>query len=349
MTDAGRPAPDGGSSYCSNCGSALDPADSFCSDCGVPVDGGTTRDDEAAARRQFRTRVNGYLADGWDVEYDAGDEVVLADRSFGSGWVHVPLFLLTGGIGNCIYGWYSYEKNAERIVLRADGSADGTRLNAPVGRANEVVTPGDDYPTPGASTDRSLRPYVAGIFLFLLGVYVIATSLTDVGSLLFGVGLALVSLLVFPPVRERLRDRHPPTTVGPTRTTEQRAVSGTNQLCSVCHDTVKEGVVREYEEEYVVAGIPLFTTEAGENWYCRSCHRDRHQFDAGEDEPVELEYNWAPSRRPFKYQGVVVTEHETSELPEAARQRRRRRRAGWLSRRRRQRQRKRKWQRQRKW
>lgn len=316
MTDSPQAATDGGSSYCSNCGSALEASDSFCSDCGDPVDDSAstatdqTEDSRAEGRRAFRSRVRRYLAEGWEVQYDAGDEVVLVDRNFGSGWVHLLLFLTTGGLGNCVYGWYNYERTANRVVLRAEDvdteSAGTARSEYATGHPEYAAEPApadygpaqDQYAVDPAESqyavgdnqdDTPLSHYIGGIFLFLLGIYIIATSLLNASALLFGIGVTLAALLVFPPVRERLRDRHPPTTFGPTETVDERAVSETDQLCSVCRDPIDEGVVSEYEKEYVVAGFPLYTMEAGENWYCESCHKDRHQFDTGSEFEAELE------------------------------------------------------------
>ena len=60
----------------------------------------------------------------WDVHYDAGDEVVLIDRGIESIGIHVLLLIVTGGIGNALYGWYHYVHNAERMVLCAGGKPD---------------------------------------------------------------------------------------------------------------------------------------------------------------------------------------------------------------------------------
>lgn len=87
--------------------------------------------------------------------------------------------------------------------------------------------------------------------------------------------------MLLPPTRRRLRDRHPPTTFGPTETVDEHAVFGTDQLCSICRERVDDGVRREFTTEDVVASIPLYTMEAGENWYCDSCHRERHSFAIG--------------------------------------------------------------------
>jgi hypothetical protein len=277
---------DDGPSYCSNCGSALDPGDRFCSDCGEAVAETDDSPDDSGAqdREAFRRRVNRYLSEGWEIQYDAGDEVALVDRGYGSIGVHILLLIFTGGIGNAIYGWYHYEKTATQIVIGEGDSEDVP----PAGEAslNSAQTGGSLGPVEADDDSAPLSHYVGGIFLALLGVLVVVTSLADLGALLFGIGVLLTSLLVFPPVRSRLRDRHPPSTFGPTQTVEEYAVSGTDQLCSVCRDRVDEGVVREYREEQVAAGIPLYTIEAGENWYCQSCYEDRHQFSTG---PVDGE------------------------------------------------------------
>jgi hypothetical protein len=282
-------------SYCSNCGNALDPGDSYCSDCGAEVGaaGDTADESDGEDRKAFRRRVNQYLSEGWEIQYDAGDEVALVDRGYGSVGVHILLFIFTGGIGNAIYGWYHYEKTATQIVI---GAGDGEDVPAAASDAslNAAQTRDSLGPEEAGDDDAPLSHYVGAIFLALLGVLVVATSLADLAALLFGIGVLLTSLLLFPPVRSRLRDRHPPTTFGPTQTVEERAVSGTNQLCSVCRDRVEEGVVREYKEEQVAAGIPLYTIEAGENWYCQSCYEDRHQFStgtAGGEMELETELN----------------------------------------------------------
>ncbi|WP_049897053.1 MULTISPECIES: hypothetical protein [unclassified Haloferax] len=42
--------------------------------------------------------------------------------------------------------------------------------------------------------------------------------------------------------------------------------------CVVCGETDDRGVVREFCTQFVVAGIPLATTDRGENEYCTRCH-----------------------------------------------------------------------------
>lgn len=280
----------GGPSYCHSCGSELDPGDQFCSDCGTEAkstgesaddgaaDSGRAGSAEADEQRAFRRRVNTYLADGWEVQYDAGDEVVLVDRGFGSIGIHVLLFLFTSGIGNVIYGWYNYSKDADRMAISAD---DGVTH---VGASERPQIDGSD-----GSSGASLRHYALGLVLLLLGVFVIGTSLTSFGGILLGIGLLVLSILVLPPARRRLRERHPPTTFGTTSTVDERTALATDQLCSICREPVDTGVVREYEKEKVLAGIPLYTEEAGENWYCESCHLNHRGSGIGEERFRDLD------------------------------------------------------------
>jgi hypothetical protein len=276
----------GGFAYCSDCGNELDPGDSYCSDCGAEVGSETDNQSpgEATAHsdlRGFRQRVSDYLARGWEIQYDGGDEVVLVDRGIGSIPVHALLLLFTGGFGNLLYGWYSYSLQAERIVLRA--GEDTRPLDV---RGESPVT---DFDWEEQQADLGpLSHYVMGLLLLLSGIYVIGTSLASFGAILGGIGLVLVSLLVLPPVRRRIRDRHPPTTFGPTESVEERTVSETDQLCSICRGSIDDGVVREYETEFVLAGLPLYTMEAGENWYCNSCHRTTNSFTVGSERVDEF-------------------------------------------------------------
>jgi hypothetical protein len=282
---------DGGPSYCHNCGSELDAGDRFCSDCGTEVgssgesadtesasESGPSASAEADTQRAFRRRVNTHLANGWEVQYDAGDEVVLVDRGFGSIGIHVLLLIFTSGIGNVIYGWYNYSKDADRMTISTD---DGVTH---MGDSEAPNLDGSDD-----SGEASLRHYALGLVLLLLGVFVIGTSLTSFGGILLGIGLVLLSIVVLPPARRRVRNRHPPTTFGTTNTVEERTAPGTDQLCSICREPIDQGVVREYEKEKVVAGIPLYTEEAGENWYCESCHLDHRGAGIGEERFRDLD------------------------------------------------------------
>lgn len=249
--------PTGATSYCPNCGSEVAASDSYCGSCGHdlsrPADGNL---------REFRARVSDHVAEGWDIEYDAGDEVALVDRGYGSILVHAVLFPFTSGIGNLVYGWYHYEHSAERKVIRADGQDSAPSQGAVESELRHDAEEADEP---------SLSSYAWGLLLVVLAV----VSLTSIGLSAVGLAVTLallvLAVLVFPPTRERIENRHAPTTFGSTTSVDERFVSNTDRPCSVCFDRVDRGVRREYERSFVVAGLPLYTAERGENWYCDSC------------------------------------------------------------------------------
>lgn len=269
MGEAGATA-----NYCSHCGAALDAGANYCQQCGTQHRETTPADDRTGAETgnnrhaaseddllAFRRRVQDRIAEGWDLEYDHGDSVVLADRSFGELWVHAVLLVFTGGAGNLAYAWYCHSYDADRVVMRSDGddyAADGT----------------DHGALPGTETtdeDGELGSYILGVLLAVGGVAIIAGGLLDPAAIVLGLFFLAWAAWSFPPTRRRLEDRHPVATFGPTRSTETTAVSDPDTPCVVCASPVTEGVERRYREEYVLAGVPLFTTEAGENHYCRDC------------------------------------------------------------------------------
>ncbi|ELZ27146.1 hypothetical protein C474_17399 [Halogeometricum pallidum JCM 14848] len=65
-----------------------------------------------------------------------------------------------------------------------------------------------------------------------------------------------------------------PTEFGAVRRIETLSAQVT--ACTVCGDSDANGVCRRYGEQRVVAGVPLATTEEGENWYCGNCHAVEH-------------------------------------------------------------------------
>lgn len=267
-----------GPQYCSQCGNAVDPTDRFCSACGGDLSSqsgshATTRTDDRY--RQFRRRIRDRVAEGWEIEYDADDEVVLVDRGFGSIGIHLLLLVFTGGIGNLLYAWYHYSHNAERIVLRADGDDHVSAAEYAEG------SPAGEY---AADEGSSLFQFVFGLTLLLGGIGAIGTSGLSLLPVLAGIGLILTSLLVLPPTRRRLRERHPPTNFGPTQSVDERLVSEPNRPCSVCSGRVDQGITREYKNEYAFAGIPLYTIEQGENRYCRECRHRELEYATGTHE-----------------------------------------------------------------
>lgn len=270
------------SQYCPSCGGAVEESDSYCGSCGhrlaeEPTGGGAAPEEN---HKQFRRRVMDHVNDGWEIQYDAGDEVALVDREYGSIAIHVLLLMFTGGFGNLLYGWYHYEHSAQKKVIRAHGPENASPKN------RQTHTPGSQAPQPNVqayeyedSKEDSLSSYGWGLFLAVIAVAIFASSWTLPVKLAAGFACLFMASVVLPPVRRRLDNRQPPTKFGPTTTVDERFISDTDRACSVCLDRIESGVVREYEETYLFAGIPLFTTEHGENLYCKSCREDIYGLD----------------------------------------------------------------------
>lgn len=294
------------SSYCPNCGGTVESDDSYCGQCGHDLSENVTR--TGGNVEQFRARVRDHVNDGWEVQYDAGDEVSLVDRSYGSVPVHIILVLFTGGIGNLIYGWYHYEHNSKQKVLRADGqgtvaSRGGTSRSrqsnqyaqqrttsqssqhAQQHATNQAGQPSQHRVQQVETEDSSLSSYFWGLVLVVFAVAVLASSWTSAVGLTIAFASLFLASLVFPPTRRRIDNRHPPTTFGPTTTVDEEFVSDTSKPCSVCFDQIDQGVRRDYKQSYVFAGLPLYTMERGENWYCEECRQV--EMNAGEVETVD--------------------------------------------------------------
>ena len=291
MARTGR---EGEPAYCQHCGSTVAPGHSYCPDCGGDLtrtrareaddDEQTSENDDewvsetgrASDDRAFWRRVSDYLSRDWRVESNSGDRVVLVSRSVGSLGAHAMLALPTGGLGNLLYGWYEYAHNPDRLVLRADGADYTPGRGHARNRAPSRYTAGQRTdPTLGDRIAASLRTplsqCLAGLGLLVGGLLLIAGSGTGLPPLLLGLAALVVSVLVLPPTRRRLRERHPPTAFGPTASVEERYVADTDRLCTVCRRRVDAGVVRDYQQEYTLAGVPLYTIESSENYYCEAC------------------------------------------------------------------------------
>ncbi|APW99582.1 hypothetical protein CHINAEXTREME_18205 [Halobiforma lacisalsi AJ5] len=272
--------------YCPSCGEPFDRGDEFCSNCGEPRTGldssgrstsssRTSRsnansgvDRDRAARRAFRRRVRRYLEAGWTLEHDYGDRVVLVDRDVGSIPVHVVLLVLTGGLGNLLYGWYHYSELAERRHL----SVDGRSVRAP--GARERSAEGSD--ATGGNALATLSAYLLTAFFLLIGGVLLMAGLTggSIAAGLFGLAFAALGLYAAPAFRRRLERRHGITAFGRVRTVDHRVVGPgetDDERCVVCNGPFDGGVVRRRRDETVVAGVPVRTHAMRYNHYCPDC------------------------------------------------------------------------------
>ena len=116
-----------------------------------------------------------------------------------------------------------------------------------------------------------------------------------------------------PPTRRRLKNRHPVTEFGPLRSTDAETVSDPGRPCVICGSPIESGIKRSYREEYVIAGVPLFTTETGENHYCEECNTGDVSYKdvepVGSDGPTETG-NPTGGDGPTGDKGAMETEEE---------------------------------------
>jgi RNA polymerase subunit RPABC4/transcription elongation factor Spt4 len=105
-------------------------------------------------------------------------------------------------------------------------------------------------------------------------------------SFLLGIPLILAGIAVLPPVREAVDRPHSLTAFGRAHSVEESPVTGGQETCTVCQGPVRDGVRREFKQEYVFGGIVLSTVEdeSGANIYCHDCAPDTGDRALGVDE-----------------------------------------------------------------
>jgi len=265
--------------FCPDCGESFDHDDEFCSHCGhartayrsqsasnQSASGQSTERTET--REAFRRRVTDHLEAGWELKEDGGDHVTLVDRDIGSIPLHVLLLFTTSGVGNLLYGWYHYAKQAERRYLSV---GDGRQPRPPGTNSASDNTPA------GNDTTNATLSYLAGGLVGFLAVWFLFATASGSLTPLFGV-LGLVFLLgglgVLPPVRRRLARRHGLTKFGRQKSVDHRVVhptEGYDDPCIVCGRQGRSGLLRRRRDETVLAGVPLVTHGLDHNYYCEQC------------------------------------------------------------------------------
>lgn len=117
--------------------------------------------------------------------------------------------------------------------------------------------------------------WLVGVGIMLWGASVLTEIGTDpVGSIVFGLGLLVAGCLTLPPIHQRLGDntrRHSLTAFGNVKSVEKFPVHRYDGRCSVCDGPVKDGMRREYADEFVLFGSVLSTSDSGSNVYCERC------------------------------------------------------------------------------
>lgn len=70
---------------------------------------------------RLQRQIDDLVAQGWTIEDEHRDRVVMVDREFGSVGSHILIAVLTAwwtmGVGNVLWGAYNYVSNSRRQVL----------------------------------------------------------------------------------------------------------------------------------------------------------------------------------------------------------------------------------------
>lgn len=134
-----------------------------------------------------------------------------------------------------------------------------------------------------ADTASDLLSGVAGWLLIGLGI---AAVLSGLGGAIQTVGtaemavpivvllLGLLSTIFGVIVNPRFRRRHNVSRFGRVQTVESRILSASEnktESCVSCGIDMNKGLVRQYRQEYALAGIPVQTLSENENFYCPTC------------------------------------------------------------------------------
>jgi hypothetical protein len=138
-----------------------------------------------------------------------------------------------------------------------------------------------------ADTVSDLMYGIAGWLLIGLGVIgslsgtggVIQQAGTgDVMVPLFVLGVAILfinlGIYVNPRFRRRLDRRHGLSRFGRAKSVDRRILSpaeNRRESCISCGSSLIKGLVRRYRQEYLIAGVPVWTTAKNHNFYCPSC------------------------------------------------------------------------------
>lgn len=281
--------------FCTSCGATVHTDAVICPECGVERD--RTRSGDGA----FQERLMNLQSRGWEVEDRYDDGAVLVKRSVGAAGTHVLIALLTvwwtGGMGNAAYAAYKYFVDVDRqVVYRNASSTDrsiseevfcrscGESINASAdvcphcgvravhaGRASGADTVGGSVADADVgNSDRSPFQWVFGVLLTLAGVAALAEAGGAV-ALAGGLAMLLLGLYLIPAVRDRLRTAYPVTAFGRRKRVEESVLRGGDRPCSTCFDPVERGVEREYHDEFVLFGVPVYSYDSGTNEYCRDC------------------------------------------------------------------------------
>ncbi|WP_440990524.1 hypothetical protein [Haloarchaeobius baliensis] len=127
----------------------------------------------------------------------------------------------------------------------------------------------------------------------------VAASLLTLFAAVVSFVLVGTGILVNPWTKRRLDRLRSPTTVGRARSVDERVVrpeERCTERCTACGGRVEAGLVRRRREEYVLFGVPLFTSSERFTHYCLDCATT----ELSGDDAVEAARDVEPSELAFE-------------------------------------------------
>jgi hypothetical protein len=127
-------------------------------------------------------------------------------------------------------------------------------------------------------------------------IQTVGTTEMFVPLLLLGFAFVFVSSGVFvnPRFRRRLNRRRGISRFGRHKTVDSRVLSAAEhqrEPCVSCGSGLTEGLVRRYRDEFVLAGVPVWTVSDNRNFYCPNGAAEQtlsdEVADNDHDEPAE--------------------------------------------------------------
>lgn len=127
--------------------------------------------------------------------------------------------------------------------------------------------------------------------LGLSGVAVVAAraaggTIWTVWPALVVLALSVVAVVAGLAVNPRSERRYARSRFGRVRSVDRRVVrveEDPDESCVACGGAVDRGLCRRYREEFVVAGVPLTSTDGDENYYCLDCAATELGLDVADD------------------------------------------------------------------
>lgn len=74
---------------------------------------------DAQREEDLQNKIADAKVEGWSLKERQGNRAILVNRNYGRWWVHLLLLVLTMGIGNVIYGPYTYYLKSDMKVVRS--------------------------------------------------------------------------------------------------------------------------------------------------------------------------------------------------------------------------------------